>query len=199
MIIANHKPIRIIGYPEASMAADLVDALHHHGPEIMLPVEFFDLNSKDQYQYIVPHAKDLAARMDVISILDSMQLDLVTVIHDTVVLPTQASYYIGAGSFIGAYTSIGVLANIGRHTMIGPYSLVGHYSSVGHNTQMRPGSMIIGKSQVGSNCLLHCRVTVTNTVKICDHVELLAFSEVRKSITQSGTYGGKPVRKIFKS
>ena len=198
MIIANHKPIRIVGYTESSMVTDFADFLHEYSLEIISPEDFLNSNNKDQFQYIVPGCKNLKMRHYVTNILDSDGLDLVTYVHDSVKLPAVSKFNIGAGSFVYPFSYIGPESDIGRHCIIGTYSLVGHYTSLGKNTQLKPGCMVIGKSHVGSNCILYARVTIVNSVTITNDVEIYAFSEVRKDITEPGIYGGKPIRKILK-
>jgi UDP-3-O-[3-hydroxymyristoyl] glucosamine N-acyltransferase len=80
--------------------------------------------------------------------------------------------------------------------VIGSYSLIGHYSNLGTNCILRPGVMVNGKSTIGNNCVLNTRVTVTNKSKVSDNVELMAFSNVTKNITNPGKYIGSKVRKI---
>jgi bifunctional N-acetylglucosamine-1-phosphate-uridyltransferase/glucosamine-1-phosphate-acetyltransferase GlmU-like protein len=196
MIIANEKPIKIIGYPASTMAIEFLDALSMTGAEILLPEDFFQMPDKHMFQYMVPSCKDLELRHNIIQILDLENLDLVTFIHDSVQLPLASQYHIGAGSFIFPFCLIGPHSVVQQHCIIGAYSLIGHYSIIEQNTILRPGCMIVGESQVGKNCVLNVRVTVTNSVTVCDNVTLYAFSEVRKDIQTAGTYGGKPVKKI---
>ena len=52
MIIANHKPIRIIGYHRASGTYEFVNEISKTHPcTVIEPDDFFALLNKDQYQY----------------------------------------------------------------------------------------------------------------------------------------------------
>jgi UDP-3-O-[3-hydroxymyristoyl] glucosamine N-acyltransferase len=59
--------------------------------------------------------------------------------------------------------------------------------------------MITGKSTVGNNCVLNNRSTVTNRVTVVDDVELMAFANVVKDITEPGRYVGSSARRVIGS
>lgn len=196
MIIANSKPIRIIGYAESSMTQEFVNEISKtHDCRVITPIEF-EIDLSSHYQYIVSNTFDLQERLIIINTLDANQLDLVTVIHDTVLIGQNPKAEIGPGSFIFPFTCISLGAKIGRHCVIGPYNLVGHYSVLGNNCVTRPGVTISDKSQVGNNCVFNIKATVTNKVKIVDNVEVQGLSNVVKDISQPGHYAGSLARRL---
>ena len=198
MIIANHKPIRIIGYNQASSAQEMFAEISktHGQTEILAPDDFFLFPNKEQYQYIIAECLDRKERLIVIDMVDQQCLDLITVIHDTAVIGADSLTKIGAGTFIFPFCTVSIHSQVGRHCVIGSYGLIGHYSNLGTNCILRPGVMVNGKSTIGNNCVLNTRVTVTNKSKVSDNVELMAFSTVTKNITDPGKYIGSKARKI---
>lgn len=196
MIIGNEKPIRIIGYHESSMTYEFLSEITRtHLAEIITPEEFYAIADHSQYQYIIASCK-LANRKMLVDYIDQHNLDLITYIHDSVVLPSIHEPVIGPGTFIFSHCTVLTYTSIGRHCVIGCYCLIGHYSSIGNNCQLRPGVLITGKSSIGNNCMLNVKVTVTNKVLIGDNIELMAFSNVLKNLSEPGRYIGSGPKKF---
>jgi len=194
MIIANHKPIRIIGYNQSSMTQEYVNEISKtHTVQVVEPPSFV---AHADYQYIVAVTLDLEERRQIIDSIDQNNLDLVTVIHDTSLIGTNPPADIGAGTFVFPFTIVALGSKIGPHSVIGPYNLIGHYSTVGRNCITRPGVTISDKSTVGDHCVFNIKATVTNKVKITDHVEIMGLSNVVKDIDQAGRYAGSSARRI---
>lgn len=197
MIIANHKPIFIIGYQQASGTYEFVNEISKTHPcTVIEPEDFFSLLNKDQYQYITSDWIDRQQKLKVIDVLELENLDCITVIHDTVVLGHNPPPQIGAGTFIYAFCHIGLGSSIGKHCIISPYCQIGHFSMVGNNCTLRPGVSIIDKSTVGNNCFFYARSMVANKSILCDNVELMATSSLFKDVTVAGRYAGTPARRI---
>jgi carbonic anhydrase/acetyltransferase-like protein (isoleucine patch superfamily) len=196
MIIGNEKPIRIIGYHEASMTYEFLSEITRtHPAEIITPEEFYAIEDHLQYQYIIAVCK-LANRKLLVDYVDRHNLDLITYIHDSVVLASVHKPVIGPGTFIFSHSTALTYTSIGRHCIIGCYCLIGHYSKIGNNCQLRPGVLITGKSSIGNNCMLNVKVTVTNKVSIGDNIELMAFSNVIKNLSEPGRYIGSGPKKF---
>jgi UDP-3-O-[3-hydroxymyristoyl] glucosamine N-acyltransferase len=196
MIIGNQKSIKIIGYPESSMTMEYINEISKtHAVEVISPEQLQQLQDPAQHQYIVAVWK-LTNRLAAIKIVDDLNLDLITVIHNSVSLSNLHAPTISAGTFIFPFCSISVGAHVGKHCIIGAHSHVGHFCTIENNCQIRPGVMINGKSTLGNNCVLNTQVTVTNKVSVVDNVEFLAFTKVTKNIAQPGIYAGIPARKL---
>lgn len=178
------------------MTQEFVNEISKTHKPVIITLKDFELDINDQYQYIVSNTFDMAERKNVIDQIDKYQLDLVTVIHDSVLIGTNPEALIGAGSFIFPFTCVSLGAQIGRHCVIGPYNLIGHYSVLGNNCITRPGVTISDKSQVGNNCIFNIKATVTNKVHIVDDVEVQGLSNVVKDITVAGQYVGALARRV---
>jgi acetyltransferase-like isoleucine patch superfamily enzyme len=195
MILANHKPILIIGYKESSMAQEFANAIEKtHAFDIIDPQEYWSLVNKSNFQYAVSSWLDLLQREQITNSIDQHGLDLVTYIDDTAVIGQTVSAQIGPGTFVFSFCTMSLASKVGRHCIICPYSMIGHYSTVGDGCILRPGTMVLGKSIIGNYCVFDARSTVVNGISICDHVQVKAFSTLTKNISKSGTYIGTPAR-----
>jgi len=199
MIIGNDKPIRVIGYAESSMTQEFVGEISLTRPVTVIGTRDFLDNPDPQFQYIVSVSFDFAERKNVIDTVDSLDLDLITVVNDQSLIGNNPVPVIQPGTFIFPFCNIGLGSTIGRHCIISEYSLVGHHTVIGRNCVLRPGVMITNKSTVGNNCVLNIRSTVTNHTIIVDDVELMAFANVAKNITVPGRYIGSTARKFIGS
>jgi bifunctional N-acetylglucosamine-1-phosphate-uridyltransferase/glucosamine-1-phosphate-acetyltransferase GlmU-like protein len=196
MIIGNNKPIVIIGYLESSMTMEFQNEIGKtHSYKVLTPEQFCELEDPTQYQFIVAVWK-LNNRRNIIEKIDSMNLDLITVIHDSVVLGVSKPPSIGAGTFIFPFCTVLLDVKIGRHCIIASHCHIGHFCTVGDNCQIRPGTIINGKSKVGNNCTLNTRVTVTNKSTVGDNIELLSFTNVVKNLSDPGIYVGPTAKKF---
>jgi UDP-3-O-[3-hydroxymyristoyl] glucosamine N-acyltransferase len=196
MIIANNKPIRIIGYSQSSMTQEFVNEITKtHQCEVIAPDDFL-LDINDQYQYIVAISVDFTERKQIVRILDEEHLDLITVIHDTTLVGAKPPATIAPGSFIFPFCDVALGSTIGRHCIIGPYNLIGHYSQVGNNCITRPNVIISDKSVVGNNCVFNIRSTVINKAHIVDDVEIMGLTNVIKNIDEPGRYIGSTAKKV---
>jgi len=191
MIVGNNKPICVIGYEESSMTQEFVNEIAKtHKSVVTVPSKFLNNISRD-YQYIISVSVDLEERKKIIKIVDEHDLDLVTVIHDTVIIGNHPPAVIMPGTFIFPFCNISIASSIGRHCIVGAYTLIGHYSSIGHNCIIRPGVTVTGKSELGNNCIVNTKSTITNKSIINDCVEIMAFAKIIKNIGQPGSYAGR--------
>ena len=199
MIIGNDKPVRIIGYSQSSMTQEFVGEISCTRPVDVIGTQDF-LNDPDpQFQYIVAISVDFAERKNVIDTVDSLDLDLITVISDQSLVGNNPAPTIQPGTFIFPFCNIGLGAVIGRHCVINPYTMIGHYSTIGRNCILRSGVMITDKSTIGNNCVFNIRSTVTNHATVVDDVQLMAFANVAKDIATPGRYIGSTARKFIGS
>lgn len=197
MIICNYKPILIVGYKQGSSAYEFVNEISKtHACQVIEPQNFFALENKKQYQYIACDWTDRAEKKQVLAVLDSQQLDLITVINDNISMGQTPAPDIQPGTYIGAFCHIGLASQIGRHCIINNFCQVGHFARLGVNCTLAPGTFIIGKSQVGNNCYFNARSMVNNKAIICDNVELMSSSALFKNVNVAGRYAGTPARLV---
>lgn len=197
MFIASDKDLKIIGYPQSLLTQDsyqVAKTFIKSNITIIKPEDFFNLENKHQYQFFVGFGLDLSERKLVIDVLDQLNLDCVTYIHETVQIHPTAK--IGKGVVIMNFSTVMQEVSVGNHCIIEMYCLVSHNSSIGNNCILHSGTMVAGGTEIGNNCMFNFKSSALNKLKICDNVTVGAMSCITKSITDSGHYIGSPARKL---
>lgn len=206
---ANNKPLRIIGIPQSTITQEgehfiRVQDGYIGDFKIITPDEFLALTNKSDYQYLCMFTLDTAKRIYIINLLDSMNLDCFTYIHNSSVLfkdlesmpYNDAIKIVGRGTFIFGFTAILLNSKIGNHCIIEAYCLISHYCELKDNVIMHSGVMIAGKTTIGANSCFNFKAAVLNAITICDDVEVGAISTVTKDITRPGRYIGSVARYV---
>lgn len=200
MLIANEKPLCLIGYKNSTITqeANYFIGAEFSGQIIIIePENFLNLVDKNSYQYIIAFTLDQQLRKHVIEVVDSMNLDCIRYVHNSVVCNNlDMSDVIGRGSFISPFSSLLIGTKIGNHCIVETYCLLSHYSTLGNNVHLHAGAMIAGRTQVGNNSIFNFRSSVLNALTLCDGIELGATSTITKNIEQPGKYVGTPARYV---
>lgn len=197
MVIANHKPIRVLGHADSSMTHEFLSEIQKtHEAEVMSYDQLLKLSNAQDFQYIVSQSWDWPQRMAITAFIDEQNLDLITVIHDTAVVGHSPKALIGDGSFVFAFSTLALGSSIGRHCVLAYHTLIGHYSQIGNNCLLRPGAMVNGKSRLGDRIIMETRSTVTAGVLIANDTRLLAFSTASKNLVVPGVYAGSPCKRL---
>lgn len=197
MILENNKPIRIIGYPESSMADGCLHWISLESKnkiEIITPDVFFKLTNKFDYQYIVAFCIDMNLRKEVCDEIDQLDLDCITYIHDSCIIFDTST--IGKGVLICGYSSVLYHAIVQDYCWIEMSCLIAHHTELGRNSILHSGVLIAGKVITGENCTFDFKSSVTNKVNITDNVTIGGFSNVTKDITRPGKYLGSIARYV---
>jgi UDP-3-O-[3-hydroxymyristoyl] glucosamine N-acyltransferase len=200
MLIANNKPIKVIGFSNSTVTNEICSVLicdYNRKFEIISPTEFLDEANKDNFQYIIAFNLDGALRKIIIDIINLQNLDCITIIHPTVLLGNYpVPPIVGKGSFIHFNSSIGYGAIIGEHCIIEQYCMISHQCNISNNVYIHSGTLIAGKTNIGDNCVFNFKSTVLNALDICSNIKVGAVSTITKNIEQSGIYVGSPARRI---
>jgi len=197
MIIENNKPIRIIGYPESSLtdgALRWFELESQNEIKIITPDEFLDLKDKSKYQYFVGFSLDMSLRKVICELVDDLNLDCITYIHDSSVVFDTCK--IGKGVFVGSFSSMGFHSNIENHCWIECYSMVSHHVSLGKGSIIHAGSLIAGRTIIGEYCTFGFKSSTINNINITHNVTVGAFSNVTKDIIKPGRYVGSIARYV---
>jgi carbonic anhydrase/acetyltransferase-like protein (isoleucine patch superfamily) len=200
MLIANNKPIRVIGFPESAMTQEMYYFISEEfagESKIILPDDFLSLSNIDDYQYFVGFSLDIFVRAQIIDLIEQKNLDCVSYVHDTVVYYNKdVKSWLGQGSWIGPFSTILINAKIGKHCIIEPHCLIAHYSEIKDNVILHVGTLIAGKTTVGENSVWNFKSTALNALDICGGIEVGATSTITKNIKQPGHYVGTPARRV---
>jgi len=197
MIIENNKPIRFIGYNESSMVESVFTFVSEETSneiEVITPEQFLESSNKSDYQYLVTFCMDTKLRKKVCALIDDLDLDCVTWIHDSVVICKGCK--IGKGVIIGPFSSALYFTEIGNHCYIETYCLIAHHVKLGRACVMHVGSLIAGRTTVGENCTFKFKSSAIGKVTIVDDVTIGALSNVTKDITKPGRYVGSIARYV---
>lgn len=197
MIIENHKPIKIIGYPESSLTDGALQWFlleSQNQIEIIKPEVFLNLIDKSNYQYFVAFSLDMNLRKAICDEIDKLELDCVTYIHDSCVVFDSCK--IGKGVFIGSFSSIGYHSEIENHCWIECYTLISHHVKIGKACVIHAGTLIAGKTTIGHSCTFGFKSSMINNIKISDYVTVGAYSNITKNIFKSGKYVGSIARYV---
>lgn len=200
MLIANQKPICLIGYDQSSLtqeARHFMTQEHSGSVFILEPNQFIELDNKDQFQYGIAFTLDQTLRKHVINLVDGESLDCIRYVHDTVVCYNKdIASVVGRGSFVSPFSTILFDSQIGNHCIIETYCLISHYSQLGNNVQLHSGTMIAGRTKIGNDSIFNFRSSVLNGLTLCPGIEVGAASTVTKNLDRSGRYVGTPARYI---
>lgn len=197
MIIENDKPIRIIGYSESSVtdgALQWFSFESRNSIEIITPEEFLDLTHKEDYQYFVGFTLDMNLRKVVCDVIDNLELDCVTYVHDSSVVFDTCK--IGKGVFIGAFCTVAYDCCIKDHCWVECYCLLTHHGELGKGCVVHAGTLIAGRTMIGEYCTFGFKSSVLNKVSIVDNVTVGAYSNVTKDIVRPGRYVGSIARYV---
>lgn len=205
IITSSNKPIRIIGFAESTITQEGVHFLstEFNGEiTVITPDDFLTSTNKHDFQYLIFFTLETTKRIEIIEVVESLNLECVTFIHNSVVMYKDFSKLtikeiqevVGHGTVISAFSTILLHAKIGKHCIIEPYGLVAHYSELKDNVIMHFGTWIAGRTTVGSNCVFNVKSSAINNITICDNVEVGALSNITKNVTMPGRYLGTVAR-----
>ena len=107
-----------------------------------------------------------------------------------------APVYIGEGSIICAGVILTCGIKIGKHAHLNICSIIGHNSVAGDYFTTSFGTNISGNCIIGDRVCIGSNSSVRQKIGICSDVIIGLNSGVVKNITDSGVYGGVPVKKI---
>jgi UDP-3-O-[3-hydroxymyristoyl] glucosamine N-acyltransferase len=191
----NEKPIKVIGYQQASATKDIVNFYSRESlleVSIITPDQLTNLKDPYEYQYAIGFCLDMQMREQICNFIDNNNLNCLSYIHESAFILEDAK--IGKGVFIGPFNVIQD-SIIGDYCGIDCYCLVGHDSNLGRNSILHPGTMISGNVVVGNNCTFGLKSSVLNRISITDNVTISAYTNVTKSIDISGVYVGSIARR----
>lgn len=138
--------------------------------------------------------KSASIRKKLYQKLKSLNGTLATVISPT---SSKSDYStIGEGSIVMHNASINVDAFIGVNCIINTGSNIEHDVTVGNHCHISTHAVINGNCTLGDEVFVGSGSIITNEISIISKVVLGAGSLVYKSINESGTFAGYPLKKI---
>jgi UDP-3-O-[3-hydroxymyristoyl] glucosamine N-acyltransferase len=196
----NYKPLLLIGYHDSTITQEAMFWYGQNLSEIRIisPNEFLTMEEpRENYQYVVAFTLDRLLRNQILQMILSQGLNLISYVHPTVVLGNDdPTTIVNRGCFVAPHSTLLLGSRIGIGTIIETYCLVSHHSILGNNVHLHSGVMIAGRVTIQDHCILNFRSTVLPKLDICENVEVGAASTVTKCITQPGKYVGTPCRRV---
>jgi tetrahydrodipicolinate N-succinyltransferase len=200
MLIKNHKPLAAISYDTQTFGQLRKFIQADEGFDLVRvdPNDFLQ-NPTDNYQYINLVVKDFDQRKQISAALDQFKLDRFTYIGvDSVASRFRATdITVGQGCmlFPGVWAYTG---NIGNDVIMHGLVKLAENVQVGNGCFFSGSITIAGGCTIGDWCFLGNNLFFIDGVQVCDNVKLLPGTNLRKSITQPGTYYNPHTYKIEK-
>lgn len=104
------------------------------------------------------------------------------------------------------HVEIGPLSAVDRatfdETIVGEGTKTDNFCHIAHNCQIGKHNLLVsgfvagGSTKIGDYFIAGGRVSISDHIEICDHVQVAGLSKVVKNITQPGVYGGNPLEPL---
>ena len=117
------------------------------------------------------------------------------IIHPTVIYDKR-TVRVGKGSIICPGSLITTEIEIGDFVHLNINTTVGHECEIGNFSTISPGVQISGNVKISSNVFIGTGAAILENVEITANSIIGASALVNKTIEESGTYVGIPVKKI---
>lgn len=190
MLIKNDKPLMAISYDTQTYGQLRKFIIEEANIDLARvdPADFLKDPSSD-YQYINLVVKDFDQRKQVSALLDQCQLDRFTYIGEdsTANRFKMNETKVGKGCmlFPGIWMYNGSIGNdVIMHSLVRMAENV----QVGNGCFFSGSITIAGGCTIGDWCFLGNNLFFIDGIQVCDNVKLLPGTNLRKSITEPGTY-----------
>lgn len=148
---------------------------------------------KDEADFFVAIGNN-AIRKKVQEKLIDERLNVVSLIHPSAVIGTNAE--IGIGSAVMAGVVINSSTKIGKGCIINTGSSIDHDNVIAEYVHISPGVRTAGSVVIGKETWVGIGSVVSNNVNICSGCKVGAGAVVVKNITEPGIYVGVPARRV---
>lgn len=200
MIVGNSKPLAAISYDTQTYGQlkKFINAESQLDLFRIDPNEFLvELNP--DYQYINLVVKDFEQRKQVSAALDQHNLDRFTYIGEDSIASRFHVNEIKVGKGCMLFPGVWVYTgSIGNDVIMHGLVKMAENVHVGNGCFFSGSITIAGGCTIGNWCFLGNNLFFIDGVQVCDNVKLLPGTNLRKSITQPGTYYNPYTYKIEK-
>lgn len=198
MLIKNHKPLAAVSYDTQTYGQlKRFIKLESQTDLIRIDPNKFLINPSPDYQYINLVVKDFEQRKQISETLDQHNLDRFSYIgEDSIASRFHVDEItIGKGCmlFPGVWIYTG---SIGNDVIMHALVKMAENVHVGNGCFFSGSITIAGGCTIGDWCFLGNNLFFIDGVQVCDNVKLLPGTNLRKNITQPGTYYNPNTYKI---
>lgn len=200
MLIKNHKPLMAISYDTQTYGQlrKFINTESKIELARIEPADFFE-SLDPSFQYINLVVKDFDQRKQISAALDKHKLDRFTYIGED---STASRFHVnditvgqGCMLFPGVWIYSGKIGNdVIMHSLVKMAENV----NVGNGCFFSGAITIAGSCTIGNWCFLGNNLFFIDGVSLCDNVKLLPGTNIRKSITDPGTYYNPNTYKVEK-
>lgn len=200
MLIKNEKPLAAISYDTQTYGQlrKFIQTEENIDLAIISPEEFLK-NPTTDYQYINLVVKDFDQRKEVSARLDQENLDRFTYIGQDLTASrfNINNFNVGKGCmlFPGVWAYTG---SIGNDVIVHAFVKLAENVHIGKGSFLSGAITLAGGCTIGEWCFLGNNLFFIDHVSICDNVKLLPGTNLRKSITEPGTYYNPSTYKVEK-
>ncbi len=158
--------------------------------------EDIDLLSKTYNSFFITigQIKSPELRKKLFNKLKALNVNLPIIISPSAYVSKYAQ--ISEGTIIMHNAVVNAEAEIGKNCIINSCTLIEHEARVGDFCHISTNSVLNGQCKVGEECLIGSGTILANNIEICSKCLISSGSVVLRSIIDSGTYIGNPLRKI---
>jgi sugar O-acyltransferase (sialic acid O-acetyltransferase NeuD family) len=186
--VASNR-LRIVGFLD-----DNPNALNNYNitQPIFGPIDFEFFDNKKS---IIVAISDCLIKQLIFESAEERDIEIITFIGDNVLIGERTS--IGKGSVLLPASLVSCDTVVGSGVIINSGSQIGHDVVIGDYSSIMANVDIGGGAFIGKNVFIGTGAVILPGVKIPDSTRIGAGSVVIKSLKQSGTYFGNPVKKIL--
>ncbi len=106
------------------------------------------------------------------------------------------SVVLGNGCIVYPHSTLHARVRLGDCVLVNSNVTIGHETVIGGFASINPGAAIAGKVSVGAGASIGIGASVRERVVIADGVVVGAGAAVVGDLTEAGTYGGVPARRL---
>jgi len=200
MIIKNDKPLCAISYDTQTYGQLRQFIATEEGIDLarIHPDDFLS-NLSNDYQYINLVVKDFEQRKQVSAALDQHNLDRFTYIGEDAIATHFHAKSINIGKGCMLFPAVWVYSGkIEDDVIMHGLVRMAENVTIGKGSFLSGSITLAGGCSIGEWCFLGNNIFFIDQVSICNNVKLLPGTNLRKSITQPGTYYNPYTYKIEK-
>ena len=153
------------------------------------------LSKQFKYFFItVGHIQSPAIRIKLFHRLCELKVNIPVIVSPHAVVSKNTE--LGRGTIIMHQAIVNTEARVGENCIINTGALIEHESTVGSNCHVSTYAILNGQCILGNESFIGSHTVLANNISVAASTLVAAGSVVLRSLENSGTYIGSPLRKI---
>jgi len=188
-VIEAEEKFKIAGVVEVKEKSHKVSGYEIIGCDEDLP----ELAGRYKYFLItIGHIKSASKRKKKFEYLKSLSAVFPVIVSPSAYVSKNA--FIDEGTIVMHKTCINAGVSIGKNCIINTGVIIEHDATIKNHCHISTGSIVNGECSIGQCTFFGSNSVTSNNIAIAKNTIIGAGSSVIKSISESGTYVGSPVR-----